>query len=231
MEKMSIVEIYEKHGTSDCLGGYTTLEYLRRCDGYIAAKECGDAAAADNIIKKCADAHRLQSIKEKYPDAVLLPVLKENNALPLSLCENIGLPVCLSVRCLSAHKRKNMSAMERILHKPVFCGEITAGRNYILVDDVITQGGTISSLMQFVSQNGGRISAVLALAYAKGIRKIAPERENLADLRQRFGKQLTDFFEECGMGSNAADQFTNSEILYLLKFSSVENIRKKHKKL
>jgi hypothetical protein len=227
MEKLSIIEIYEKYGTTDCLGGYTTIEYLKRCNGYSAAKEYGDASAADEIIKKCVSADELQSIKVKYPDAFLLPVLKKNNALPLSLCINIGLPVCSSVRCQNTLKRKNMSAMQRILKKPVFYGEIIPEIKYILVDDVITQGGTISSLMQFVSQRGGKISAILSLAYAKGSKKIMPTRENLANLNKRFGKRLTDFFEENGLGNDAAEQLTNSEILYLMKFSNVENIRKK----
>jgi hypoxanthine-guanine phosphoribosyltransferase len=227
MKKQSIVEIYEKHGTNDCLGGYTTLGYLRRCDGYIAAKEYGNAAVADNVIKKCVSANKLQSIKENYPDTFLLPVLNKNNALPLSLCTNIGLPVYLSVRCLSTRKRGNMPAMQRILYKPVFDGEIIPEKKYILVDDVITQGGTISSLMQFVSQRGGKIPAVLSLTYARGSRKIVPERENVVDLKQRFGKRLNDFFEECGMGNDAISQLTNSEIRYLMTFSSVENIQKK----
>ncbi|MDR2559297.1 MAG: phosphoribosyltransferase [Oscillospiraceae bacterium] len=227
MKKLSIIEIYEKYGTADCLGGYTTIKYLKRCEGYSAAKERGDIPAADSVIKKCASADKLQLIKAKYPDAFLLPVLKENNALPLCLCINIGLPICLSALCVNTHKRKNMPAIQRILKKPVFCGEIIPGKNYILVDDVITQGGTISSLMQFVSQRGGKISAILSLAYARGSKKIIPTRENLAKLKQRFGKKLTDFFEEYGLGDDAAEQLTNSEILYLMKFSNVENIRKK----
>ena len=227
MENLSIVEIYKKFGTNDCLGGYTSLRFLKNCDGYIAAKEHGDTKAAKDVIKKCVDADKLQLIRTNYPDAFLLPVLKKNNALPLSLCVNIGLPVCLSVSCSSTHTRKNMPAIQRILCKPMFFGEIIPERKYILVDDVITQGGTMSSLIQFVSQRRGIILAILSLTYAKGSRRIAPTKENLNNLKERFGNRLSEFFDECGIGSEAVDQLTNSEILYLMKFSNVENIRKK----
>jgi hypothetical protein len=225
---MNITDIYEKNRMPAMLGGYTTVAYLKRCAGYTEAKEYGDAGAADSIVKKCVGTDNLQSIKAAYPGAVLLPVLKKNNALPLSLCVGVRLPVCLSVHCKSTRKRRNMPAIQRIFYKPVFCGEITPGTDYILADDVITQGGTISSLMRFVTQNMGNIRAILSIAYARGSKKIAPEKENLDLLEQRFGRQLNDFFEECGMGKDAAGQLTNSEILYLLKFSSVENIRKKY---
>jgi hypothetical protein len=227
MKRLSVTELYEKHGTSDCLGGYTTLAYLRRCEGYDAAKYHGDANAADRIIKKCVSADKLRLIQAKYPGAFLLPVLKKDNALPLSLCVNIGLPVCLSVVCQSARERKYMPAIQRILYKPVFRGEIVPGRPYILVDDVITQGGTMAALMQFVSQNGGRVPAILSLTYAKGSRRIAPAKESLITLTHRFGNRLVDFLDDCGMGRDAVSQLTHSEIRYLMKFSSVENMKKK----
>jgi hypothetical protein len=85
----------------------------------------------------------------------------------------------------------------------------------------------MSSLIQFVSQRRGNILAILSLTYAKGSRKIAPTKETLSNLKQRFGNRLSEFFEDCGMGSEAVDQLTNSEMLYLMKFSNIENIRKK----
>jgi AcrR family transcriptional regulator len=215
------------HRTNEYFNAYTTLEYLKRCEGYTAAKEHGDIAAADAIVKKCVGSNILQAIKTKYPDSILLPVINRTNARPLAFCINIGLPVCLTVRCLNEQKRRNLQAIQRIIYKPVFSGEITAGRSYILVDDVITQGGTISSLMQFVSQAGGMVSAVLSLASAKGSQRIAPTKEILDKLNRHFGNELPIFFEECGLGTDVMEQLTHSEILYLLKFSSVDNIRRK----
>ena len=225
--EINIPGTYKKSEADDCLGGYTSLVYLKRCEGYNAAKENGDIVAADSIIKKCVSADNLRSIKAKYPDSFLLPVMKQNNMLPLALCANIGLPVCSSVQCSASRRRKNLPAIQRILCKPVFSGVIAPGKNYILVDDIVTQGGTMSSLMRFVSSEGGNVRAVLSLVYGRGSRRIAPAKEKLAKLKRRFGNKLTDFFEDYGMGSGYIDQLTNSEILYLLKFSSVENMRKK----
>ena len=195
--------IMGKQNTAECLGGYTTLKYLRRCEGFITAKEHGDLKAANHIIEKCVTEESMQSIRAAYPNAFLLHVNKGNNVLPLSLCIYIGLPIYLSVYCLSTRKRENMPAMHRILYKPLFYGKVISGREYILVDDVVTQGGTVSSLMHFVTQNGGTVPAILSLAYAKGSRRITPLTENLVKLEQRFGNQLNDFFHEYGMGEDA----------------------------
>jgi len=209
------------------IGGYTSIDFLKRCEGYDGAKENGDIAAADAIVKKCVGMDQLQYIKKKYPDAILLPVINRSNALPLALSINIGLPICLSVQCFKQSRRTNMSAIERIVCRPVFSGDITPGKKYILIDDVITQGATIAALIYFVSQNGGKVCAVSSLARARGSRRILPAKENRDKLKQQFGKELTIFLEEYGLGKDGINQLSNSEMLYLLKFSNIESIRKK----
>ena len=109
----------------------------------------------------------------------------------------------------------------------LFTGEIIPQKSYILVDDIITQGGTIASLIEFTTRSGGEVRAVLSLAYAKYSTPLAPAGENIERLRSRYGDGLPDFFEECGLSRDSVKSLTNSEVMYLLKFSNVDNIRKK----
>jgi AcrR family transcriptional regulator len=209
------------------IGGYTSIDFLKRCAGYEAAKEQGDISAADAIVKKCVGTEKLQYIRKKYPDSFLLPVITHHNVLPLALCINIGLPISLTVQGFTPRRRTNLSAIERILCRPIFAGDITPGKNYILVDDVITQGATVAALIHFVTQNGGKVCAVTTLAYARGSRRIVPSKEIRDKLKQRFGKKIIRLFEEYGLGKDVLKQLSNAEMLYLLKFSDVESIRKK----
>jgi hypothetical protein len=117
--------------------------------------------------------------------------------------------------------------MLRIMQRPVFSGEIIPGRSYVLIDDIVTLGGTIASLIEFTQNAGGSVRAVLALAYAKYGRPITPTAPNLEKLTRCFGGGLNALFEDCGIGENGVGRLTNSEIMYLLKFKSTENIRKK----
>jgi orotate phosphoribosyltransferase len=116
--------------------------------------------------------------------------------------------------------------MQRILYKPVFYGDIQAGKAYVLIDDVVTQGGTIGALWQFVVSSGGSVSAIVALAYGKGSKNIRPTAEYAQQLYTMFGRTLQKFLEEHEMAFGL-ECLTNSQIKYLLKYSRIENIKKK----
>lgn len=214
-----------------CLGGYTSIAFLKRCPGYTEAKINGNMKAAGKVIHMCVDKRQTDVLRENFRHCIVIPVISENNALPIALTNNIGLAVCLTVKYVKVKSRKNLSAIERILYKPHFYGYIEPNESYILVDDIITQGGTISSLMKFVIESGGYICAVVALAYSKWSKAIISKYENLDVLISHFGSGILDFFKDFGIGEGEIDYFTNSEIIYLLRFSSVGRIKEKLKKI
>ena len=156
--------------------GHTSISYLKRCDGYHAAKN-GDMLEAMRVVEQCVKLDRIAAIKEQYPNAVLLPVISQN-MIPLALASFIGLPVYAGVRRVDAQKRQGLPAILRLTHKPEFSGRIVAGASYIIVDDVVTQGGTVASLRHYVLEQGGTVLAIAALAYAIGSRAIALTRAN-----------------------------------------------------
>jgi hypothetical protein len=204
--------------------GHTTIAYLKRCIGFEDAKK-GDIDAAHLVVSRCVKLDRLQELREKHPDAVLLPVLGHNR-LPIALAEVIGLRICLSVRLIHTVSRKHLCAILRFLHKPVFTGDIQEGSEYILVDDVITQGGTISALRNFVMSRGGNVVAVVALAYAIGSHAIAPMKCYVVRLLVKFGMALMSLLLKLGI-AESVQGLTNSQVKYLLRFASVRNIVKR----
>ena len=59
------------------------------------------------------------------------------------------------------------------MNRPVFDGTISKDYNYIILDDVVTQGGTVSVLRRFIKDNAGNVAAVSALAFGKDSSTIA----------------------------------------------------------
>jgi len=207
--------------------GHTSIAYLKRCPSFICAKN-GDMNAAIHIVERCVKVKRINDLEENYPNSVLLPVINGRNVLPLALAQRISLPVWKDVILRSTISRKNLLAIQRLLHKPIFIGYIQKGLDYIIVDDIVTQGGTISALREFVIARGGRVVAVVALAFSIGSHYIAPTKEILIRLFLKFGNSLYKLELEGFVGSFA--ELTYSQIRYLIKFSSVQNIYSKIEK-
>jgi hypothetical protein len=204
--------------------GHTTIAFLKRCPEYEEAKN-GDMNASLFVVSRCVKQNRILALREKYPNAVLLPVIGRNR-LPLALAQAIGLPIWRHVYMVQTVSRKTLYAIQRLLHKPVFYGFIRKEWQYILVDDVITQGGTITALREFVHARGGRVVAVVALAFSIGSHAIAPDKKHLVLLMVKYGILLTVLMRGFGVVENL-DALTNSQVKYLLRFSSVDNIRRK----
>ena len=199
--------------------GHTSISYMKRCDGYNAAKN-GDMLAAMRVVERCTKRDRIAAVKEQYPNAVLLPVISQN-AIPLALASFIGLPVYTGVRRVDAQKRQGLPAILRLMHKPKFSGKIISGVSYIIVDDVVTQGGTAASLRHYVLEQGGTVLAIVALAYAIGSRAIALTRANWVRMLLRFDRsKLENTLETWGICSSVR-QLANSQGRYLLRFRSI----------
>ena len=204
--------------------GHTSITFLRRCLGFKDAK-AGNIDAARFVVRRCVKQERLCELRERYPDAILLPVLGQNK-LPLALAQAIGLPIWLQVRLVHTVSRKVLNAIQRLMHKPVFTGYIRHDMEYIIVDDVITQGGTVAALREFVLVRGGRVVAVVALAYAIGSHAVAPLKKHIVRLIVKFGMPLI-FLLRAFKIATGFWELTNSQAKYLRCFASLENIRKR----
>ena len=203
--------------------GHTSLAYLRRCAGFECAKN-GDFFAAHSVVEQCVKADRISTLIENHPNSILVPVLGRN-ALPLALAQKIGLPIWENIHLLSTAPRKNMLAIQRLLHKPIFIGDVQKDKEYIIVDDIITQGGTVAALRDYILEKGGKVVAVVALAFAVGSHKIAPTNDIVYYLFFKFGYSIC-LLQMIGI-VNSFEELTYSQIRYLLKFSSVHNVHRK----
>jgi len=210
--------------------GHTSISYLKARIGYEKAKN-GDKKAADSVVRQCIKHSKIQYIRQLYPNAVLFPVLGINK-LPLALAEAIGLPVCTGIYVIQSAKRKELTAMQRLLNKPQFYirYKYFPPCEYIIVDDIVTQGGMVAELRRRIIISGGKVLAIVALAYATGSHNIAPIQIILEKIANKFDEtELTSFLTEYNITSKI-EELTNSQCRYLMHFKSISNIKKKANK-
>ncbi|MFQ5570369.1 MAG: phosphoribosyltransferase [Rhodothermales bacterium] len=116
-----------------------------------------------------------------------------------------------------------------MLSRARFAGPVR-NTEYIIVDDVVTQGGTVSALRRYVEARGGRVVAVSSLGVSSSPQvgyggHVAIRPETLTALYEKFGQQqLNTLLAEEGIATRAG-QLTNSEGRYLLSFAGLDSLR------
>ena len=205
--------------------GHTSISFLTQSADFYRAKH-GDLLAAKNIVTDCIKAQRLTELRHRYPHAELLPVMTENK-LPIVFAQTIGLRICGSISACGGGARKHMNAMERLLCQPLFIGRVKSKTDYIIVDDIVTQGGTVGALRKHILTGGGRVVAVTALAYALGSKTLAPTVKNICCLEKKFGYKQIRFVLQKYLSIKNPNELTNSQVLYLLRFNGIDGIIKK----
>ncbi|MCL1864020.1 MAG: phosphoribosyltransferase [Defluviitaleaceae bacterium] len=204
--------------------GHTSIAYLKNCFGYEDARN-GNILAAQYVVRRCVKPKRLAKFRKRFAGAFVVPVISGKNALPTALANETGLKLWDKVYRIDTVKRKQLPAIKRLQHKPVFRGAVKRGAKYVIVDDVITQGGTVVALRNYILSNGGKVVAVMALAYSIGSYHIAPTREKYVRLFLKFGSSIF-WMQDVGLISSF-EEMTNSQARYLLMFSSTRRIHKK----
>ncbi|MCK1393681.1 phosphoribosyltransferase [Bradyrhizobium sp. 1] len=115
--------------------------------------------------------------------------------------------------------RTKLKDFPRFLCQPCFDGAVRQNAAYILVDDVVTTGGTLAALRSHIIRGGGSVVAVTTLAHGSGQwRDLALSDGTWNELQQAFGSGLDDFWrKEIG---HDAKRLTDAEGSILLRWHS-----------
>ncbi len=209
----------------------TNLSKLKNHPSYEAAK-AGDMEAAEKVILDIIKPEKIKALKQKHPDAIVVaPHAEESsgrNALPETFAKALGragFSVDRNIVQINRPQRTKKGHELRLAMRPEFGGKVEKGREYILLDDAVGQGGTASELRFFIERNGGKVVGFSHLAAGRTGGTIAVQKPTLQKLKEKFGdERLNRFLDDFNIAGRA-DALTEGEAKYLLKQSSLNSLR------
>ncbi|WP_298841961.1 phosphoribosyltransferase [uncultured Salinicola sp.] len=151
------------------------------------------------------------------------PSLKSMNALPAAyasyLQKTLGGEVDNRIHQKARVGRTGMSGMARFVWQPAFEGEVLPGKPYVVVEDMVTLGGTLACLTSYIHKNGGKVIAVTSLGSSKGLltSPLALRDNTLSRLFRVYSERFSTFWMET-IG-HAGEHLTDEEGCFLADFA------------
>lgn len=197
-----------------------------------AAAKAGDVPAAVRLARDLVTPDLVSRVRKEIGDAkpLILPVISEEatgrNKIPLAtaqvLGDKLGLDTVSDVVQANRPHRTGMDGLDRLFAVPEFDGAIEPGRDYLLVDDTVTQGATFAALASHIQQGGGNVVGAVALTGKQYSARMEASDKTLQQLRAKHGDLEDDFRAATGYGFDA---LTQSEARYLANYEPTQRLR------
>ena len=138
---------------------------VKKHPDYPAAKS-GDIEAAKRLTLAFIDENEIQTMRTAFGDVkpivAAVQAIEEagENVIPTAMggliAVRLGLELDDDIVQINRVGRTGSGGFYRLAIQPLFDGAVTRGRDYLLVDDFIGQGGTLANLKGHIEVNGGR---------------------------------------------------------------------------
>ena len=200
--------------------------HLKRHPDYRKAK-AGNFRSAVNLISDLVwpeiNQHKDRFSKDSIFAAPFARESSGDNAIPQVMAEVFAL-VCGATADrglvqITKVYHTGANPMERLALRPEFEGPVVSGANYVLLDDVVSLGGTLAELAHYIQINGGLVRDIAVIVNAGRNKSLSPDIKTLRILNERFGNEIIEIF---GININA---LTANEAQYLVGFRSTDEIR------
>ena len=201
-----------------------------------AAAKAGDAATAADLVHALVDeegisaVRRLLSTIDAAPPILVSAHAYENegfNAIPAALArllsKLLGIPFDADIVQTNVVSHTGADGYGRLARQAAFKGKVEKGREYMMVDDFIGQGGTLANLRGWIEKRGGKVIGAVGLTGKPFSAKLNPSKEQLDELRQKHGPAFEGWWRE--HFGHAFDCLTQSEARYLARSPDVDTIR------
>ncbi|RVU06817.1 phosphoribosyltransferase [Rhizobium sp. RMa-01] len=165
-----------------------------------AALQLLDDLVVEDTVKKLRALEQKSGIKPKII-APAAQIDESNNALAIGYANWLGheldWEVDESVFQMKDFSKDKLDHWVRIAHRSTFYGEIDKKTPYVIVDDVITLGGTLADLRSFILGKGGRVIGMSTIASREGSDvQIRLDADTQTKLEKQYGGDLADFCVE-----------------------------------
>ena len=202
---------------------------------YSAAK-AGDAVAAANLVLALVNEMGIAAVRGLTSAAKVAPPILIGvhayerdgfNAIPAALTEflseSIGVPYGANIVQTNVVGHTGADGYGRLARQAAFGGKVEKGREYVMVDDFVGQGGTLANLRGWVEKQGGMVVGAVVLTGKPYSAKLNPSEEQLHDLRQKHGQDFEKWWRD--RFGHSFDCLTQSEARYLTRSPDVDAIR------
>ena len=169
--------------------------------------------------------NKLFDLQKRFPDAILVPVRAleraGNNRLPSAFANYFGHVTGLHVddQIVQTNQTGHTGSGSdyRMAHRPTFEGAVIPGRTYIIVDDVVTMGGTLGELRAHIESHGGKVGAITTLAAAQFSAQIALTPKTKLALETKFDQTaLSEWLKQQHIYGGNIGALTEAEGRWLL---------------
>jgi len=212
---------------------HTTLSKMKAHADYNAAK-AGDVEAAIRMVNDLVKPKVITELYGQFPNAIVVaPHAVEasgKNAIPQKLAETMGdagFQVDTEIVQSSRAQRTKKKSALRLAILPKFDGKVEAGRDYILVDDALGEGGTVNELRYHIESNGGNVVFVSALTQGMYAAKISVKPETIKRIEERYGRTATEKFIREFDTAGILEALTEKQARTILRSSSLDTLRDK----
>jgi hypothetical protein len=208
----------------------TTVPNLYAQGGYEAAK-AGNAQAARDVVLTTARENKFFDLARRFPDAIIVPVRAleraGNNRLPGEFAAYFGHVTGLRVDDQIVQNNQTghtgSGSDYRMAHRPSFDGAVIPGQTYIIVDDVVTMGGTLGELRAHLESQGGKVGAITTLAAAQFSAQIALTPKTKLALETKFDQlALREWLQQNDIYSGEFGALTEAEGRWLLAAKTLD---------
>lgn len=205
---------------------------VKKHPAYVAAK-AGDSDAAFALVSETLSPQAVAALlgiaAGRQPLLASAHAFEQTgvNAIPEALADELakrtGFPVDASIVQVNVVGHTGAGGYARLSRQALFDGEVSTGRDYLLVDDFIGQGGTLANLKGFIETHGGRVIGATVLTGKPYSAKLSPTNEQLARLRAKHGQALEIWWRQ--RFGHGFDCLTQSEARYLERSPDADTIR------
>ncbi|ECO4847805.1 hypothetical protein FX474_12770 [Salmonella enterica] len=200
---------------------------------YEAAKS-GDRDAAYRLVSDVLTKDAVDEIRgiignrEVLLAAVHAEEASGRNKIPQAMADVLGKVLHQEVATGIVQTRRvgrtGQDGFGRLANQPEFSGDVRSDVPYFILDDTLTQGGTLAGLKGYIESHGGKVIGASALTGKQYSARMALSPQTLSQLREHFGGTgLENWWkQQHGYGF---DGLTESEANYLLRAGDADRIR------
>lgn len=202
-----------------------------KADPNFKAAKAGDTRAAIAVVRALVTPDFVENARRQFGEGVtFLPVhameASGMNKIPVALAgmlASLTNGTIASGGMIQSNKsgHTGADAMERLVSRVTFDGDVTVGARYVLVDDVTTMGGTLAELSDYVVAEGGEVAGAAVLVDASRPARLKPELRVVKELERRFADAIRGEF------NIEPSALTASEAAYLINFKDEAQLRKR----